>query len=259
MEMTLLKDKLSGKKVSILGDSISTWKGITDNGKRNRTINSKYLARYAKLGDEDKTLVQFESENDTWWMQTINEHGMKLLVNNAWRGTKVRDTFVRAGYYSRCLNLHNNKGEEPDIIAVYMGKNDYLQSETAGSVENNRVDLITKEEDGSFTYLEPLTFAEAYEIMIFKILKRYTNAKVFCFTIMPCGRIKNIKLMEDLNSAIRVVAKKYNLPVVDLYKDSGLTWDNTEVYLAQDLIHPNLEGADLITNCFNKALLEFYK
>lgn len=256
--MTLLKDKLKGKKVSILGDSISTWKGITDNGKRNRTINSRYLARYAKLGDEDKTLVQFESENDTWWMQTINEYGMKLLVNNAWRGTKVRDTEVRAGYYSRCLNLHSNKGEEPDLIAVYMGKNDYLQSETPGALNENRADLITKEQDGTFSYLEPTTFAEAYEIMIDKILKRYTCANVFCFTIMPCGRIKNQKLMEDLNSVIRSVAKKYNLPLVDLYKDSGLTWDNTEVYLAKDLIHPNLDGADLITNCFNKALEDFY-
>ncbi len=256
----------AGKNVSILGDSISTFKGITDNGERNSTITSEYLARYAPLTDTDSSLVKLNSADETWWMRAINEYRMNLLVNNSWRGTKVLDSGIRSGYGIRSENLHddtvqNNPGNQnvdPDIIAIHMGTNDYLQSVTVGSFDGNNTSYIHENGDGSFTYDTPVNFAQAYSIMLHKIQQRYPDADVFCFTLSPITYKVDKTGLENINSVIRAVAEHYELPVVDLYADSGITWDNAKDYLAADKIHPTAEGLALISECFDRALEEYY-
>ncbi len=256
-----LESILSGKNVSILGDSISTFKGVTDNGERNSTITSEYLARYALATDPDASLVKLNSVDDTWWMQTINRYGMNLLVNNSWRGTKVLDTGIRSGYGIRSQNLHDdtladNPGGaviDPDIIAIHLGTNDYLQSVTPGTFDPAAMTYIRS--DG---YDTPVNFAQAYAIMVHKILQRYPNADVFCFTLSPITYKTDKAALESLNDIIRAVAEHFGLPIVDLYTDSGITADNAATYLAADKIHPNQAGIDLITACFNRALAAHY-
>ncbi len=260
-EEQALTEILSGKNVSILGDSISTFKGVTDNGDRNSSITSEYLARYALATDPDTSLVKLNSVDDTWWMQTINRYGMNLLVNNSWRGTKVLDTGIRSGYGIRSQNLHDdtladNPGGaviDPDIIAIHLGTNDYLQSVTLGTFDPAAMTYIRA--DG---YDTPVNFAQAYAIMVHKILQRYPNADVFCFTLSPITYKTDKAALESLNAIIRAVAEHFGLPIVDLYTDSGITADNAATYLAADKIHPNQAGIDLITACFNRALAAHY-
>lgn len=112
-----LRTILKGKKLSILGDSISTYIGYSnDSINTNNTIGNNKL--YYK-GTNYITDV-----NDTWWMRTSNETGLEILVNNSWSGDKV----IQRGQ-KRCLELHDNTGDNagtnPDIIAVYLGINDF--------------------------------------------------------------------------------------------------------------------------------------
>ena len=57
-------------------------------------------------------------QQHTWWQQTIDALGMRLLVNNSWSGSAVlkpRQGAGSEGYLSRCVNLHNDKtGETPN-------------------------------------------------------------------------------------------------------------------------------------------------
>ena len=64
----------AGKTVSILGDSGSTYKGYVPDG-----YSCFYPYPTSDFGDV----------NQTWWMRTINNLGMKLLKNNSWSGSCV--------------------------------------------------------------------------------------------------------------------------------------------------------------------------
>ncbi len=74
-----------GKKVSILGDSISTFDGVSNNPEYNSTIGDNhafYLDGSLAWGSGGMTL------HDTWWQQVIDALGMELCVNNSYTGTK---------------------------------------------------------------------------------------------------------------------------------------------------------------------------
>ncbi len=254
------------KYVSVLGDSISTFKGVTDNGLLNSTIDADYLARYALTSDFDNTLVKLPSVDDTWWMRVINEYDMKLLVNNAWRGTKVVDTEKRAGCGARCENLHDdtladnpgNVAIDPDVILVYMGTNDYLQKVEPGEFDPAYMDQFAKQEDGTYTYPEPETFAQGYTIMIHKILTRYPQADVFCFTLLPMTyKVDGVKMGLN-NRVIRAAAEYFQLELVDLYGETGITWANANLHVAKDGIHPNMNGIKKIAACLRASFERRY-
>ena len=123
-----------------MGDSISTFKGVSNNTQTNNTLG-KNNPRY-DVGEADtkpSSYCLLESVNDTWWMNFANRSGMNLLVNNSWAGSQVfggqtsDGRVIPAAYLERCINLHdntlsdnpNNEPIHPDVIFVYMGINDY--------------------------------------------------------------------------------------------------------------------------------------
>ncbi len=260
-----LKTVLSGKKLSILGDSISTFAGYSNNTQNNSTIGSNAVW-YSSSTDKGITDV-----NDSWWMQTINNNGMKLLVNNSWSGSTVfantNNQGVNSIAYSsgRPVNLHDNtedtafaNGTEPDIIAVYIGINDFNTNiVNLGNYDQIDFDTLITDNGGSYSYGTPTTITEAYAIMVHKMKTRYTSSDIYLFTMLPnTKKIDDVKL-ESFNEAIRKIAGKYGLTVVDLYKDSGITRDYISTYL-RDGLHPNSSGMDKITETFEKALEKNY-
>ena len=78
------------------------------------------------------------------------------------------------------------------------------------------------------------------------------------FTLTPNGIcIKNGRSLEELplfNEQIRAVAKRYSCTVVDLYKHSGITEENYSQYMFDGDLHPNVQGHDMIANCFIKTI-----
>ena len=118
---------LAGKTISILGASISTYAG-TSNGAAADATNST-IRNNAKYYPH--SVVTDVGLNDTWWMQVCEDMGLRLLVNNSWSGSALlheRSGTVGA-YVDRCVQLHDdtgdNAGEEPDIIGIQMGSNDF--------------------------------------------------------------------------------------------------------------------------------------
>ena len=117
---------LAGKTISILGDSISTFAGVSNDASVNPTLQGGAI--YYNEG----TLGI--SRKDTWWQQTVDALDLRLLVNNSWSGSCVLHTRsgTEGGYVRRCQQLHNDKtGEEPDIIAVFLGTNDFSYYQSA--------------------------------------------------------------------------------------------------------------------------------
>lgn len=232
---TPLKTALTGKNFSILGDSISTFEGYSNNATTtNNTIgsNSVYYPYESPITDV----------NMTWWMQAANETGMNVLVNNSWSG----DTIAKRGI-TRAMQLHDNTGDNadtnPDIVAVYMGVNDV----------KNTANLSTN------------VFSENYTTMITNIKTTYPDADVFVFTLLPYtapnATVPSMGAdeIEVYNQVIRTVASENGCTVVDLFNDSGITEDNYKSdYMWDDGLHPNAAGMDAITNTFINALSAKY-
>ena len=236
---------LSGKKVSILGDSISTYKGYSNDATNTNSTIGNNAVWYSD------TLGNLEVE-DTWWMQAINDYNMSLCVNNSASGSQVWDSATSAGYNTRVENLHDNTGDNsgtnPNIIFIYMGNNDILNdtnhTSNLGTYEAiNFSALITDDGDGTYTYATPTTFAEAYAIMVHKATTLY-GADVFCFTPQNAVSTEQKPYLATMVDIITKVASYFECGLVDLYNDSGIT-----------AVHPNAEGMDTITELVKEALV----
>ena len=98
------------KKVSILGDSYSTFLGI---------IPNNYATFYPNNQNDVKEVGQ------TWWSLYINAKGYELEKNDSWGGTTICGTGYggmdssRSNFISRVDSLGS-----PDIIFVFGGTND---------------------------------------------------------------------------------------------------------------------------------------
>lgn len=108
---------LENKKVSILGDSISTLDGWNPMG---------YNVFY-------KDGICFEADiynySDTWWGQVIDYFHCTLLANNSWSGSRVtklpsRTELFPSGCSSERINGLTIGNETPDIVFVALGDND---------------------------------------------------------------------------------------------------------------------------------------
>ena len=158
------------KTVSILGDSISTFKGVSNNTSYNSTIGNN-IVWYHGVAWRQNILTS----DQTWWSQAISQLGMKLLVNNSSAGSRVYETYegsavTPGAYLDRCVQLHNNSGKTPDVIWVYLGTNDfdraYAQTAVAPSEYLGSASKVTYDQlitDNGYT--EPTTVCEAYAIM----------------------------------------------------------------------------------------------
>jgi hypothetical protein len=170
--------ELEGKKISILGASISTYTGISNNAGDNATIGDN-----AVYYTEGRHGVYAE---DTWWMQAVNDLEMQLLVNNSWSGSALlhERNGTAGAYVDRCVQLHNLAGQEPDIIAIQMGTNDFqYYKDTLGTADIDYSALITCNSDGSYIYAVPATSLEAAAIVLHKISVRYPNAEVYYLNV----------------------------------------------------------------------------
>jgi len=263
VDLYLLKQQIQGKYLSILGDSISTFAGYNTDTNANSTIGNNKVWYNGSQGD-------VSSVNQTWWLKTANDTGMKLLVNNSASGSKVlgvgcdsKSTSDQA-YETRPLNLHDDTGDRagtnPDIIAVYIGTNDVNNSGTIGTVsDTSYTTLITDNGNGTFNYATPTTSADAYIIMVHKMITKYPDAKIFLFTLNQCATMtKNDQdRIKSMNTVIKAVAAKYSLNVVDLYNEPGFDYASKGTH-SIDSLHPNTIGMQYIENAFIKALKAEY-
>ncbi|MBQ4505148.1 MAG: hypothetical protein II983_05690, partial [Firmicutes bacterium] len=244
-------EPLAGKKLSVLGASISTYEG-TSNGKAADTTNSTIrnnVKYYPNSTIPEVTL------NDTWWMQVTDDLGLELLVNNAWSGSAI--LLERAGtvgaYVDRCVQLHDNTGdnagEEPDIICIQMGFNDFSYGKsTLGTADIDYDKLITANGYGT-----PTTTMEATAVMLDKMVKRYPDAEIYMFNhFKRIGQSSSdTKLMEQLNESIRTVCDRFGVSVVDLY-----TVLTEPEYIGDWKLHPNKLGMDVITEAVKQTIVE---
>lgn len=254
---TAIGEDFKGKKISILGDSISTFAGVSNDGTANSSIsgNAVYYTEDNDYGVDLK---------DTWWQQAIDTFGLDLCVNNSWSGSRVFGTDATddytAAWSDRCVQLHDASGD-PDIIAVYLGTNDIKNLTTRLTrFEGDDRSTMISEATGTSTDVNEFSL---YIRMIEKMRSAYPDAEIYLFTLLPneSQTALHTQVMEDYNQSIRNLVTYYQgtsndkVYLVDLYNDTGITNDLNvlNTFLANNL-HPNAAGMDAITRCFLSSL-----
>ena len=172
------------KKVSVLGDSYSTFVGI---------IPSNYSSFYPNDRNDVTKIEQ------TWWSLYVKAKGYALEKNDSWGGTTICGTGYggmdssRSNFISRVDSLGN-----PDIIFVFGGTNDAWAGSPMGEYQYS-----------NWTKDDCKYFRPALACLIDMLQKRYANAEI-CF-------ILNSELREPINESMREVCKHYNVKLVELH------------------------------------------
>ncbi len=217
------QNPLYEKKISILGDSISTYWGSNP-------------GNYKVFYDGEQCLRNgIYSVKDTWWMKVVNQFGGKLLVNGSYSGSKVSGTSRYAAYQDERLYSLQDGNSKPDVILIAMGSNDYGHGVP---IEWNAEEQITY--DNFYK-----SFRSSYQMMLWKIGQMYPNAEIYCATLnygtwdyqdknpFPNG-INGIGIGE-YNKVIRACALEYGCRIVDLEKIQ-------KNYDTLDGMHPTVTG-----------------
>jgi len=231
-----------GKVISILGDSISTFKG--------------YIPVADGFNEEHPYTYPANTVNSwdkTWWGQVIEELDAKLGINDSWSGSRVQNTYtdenpggnvgtkVCMPSITRTSNLGANG--TPDIIIIYAGTNDGKFSKFVPfdpSLDYSNVDL------DAVTWS---SFEDAYVAMIMRLQYYYPETKIISLLPTYVTSWYTDEKLSIMNDSIKQICEYFNITYVDL-RECGITTANLP-----DGLHPDAEGMDYITDAVLKVIL----
>lgn len=172
--------------------------------------------------------------------------GFSNVDNKGMNGQTMAYQKNNKSTYSIGKNINYKKY---DLVTIFIGTNDFRYNKKLGKLSNNNE-------------YDQATFIGAYQLLIEKILK--SNKDIDLVLITPLQRSKDgydinftneagYKLIDYVN-AIKDLGKKYSLPVLDLYSNSGFTNNTLSVY-TRDNLHPNEKGYKIIAQKMYSFLL----
>ena len=171
------------KKVSILGDSYSTYKGY---------IPDNYAPFYPDANNDVKDVEQM------WWSLYIKAMGYELDKNNSWGGTTICNTGYgrmdssKSSFTSRVDMLGN-----PDIIFIFGGTNDAWAGSPIGEYKYE-----------GWTQKDLFSFRPAMAKMLSFMIDRYPNVEIYF--------ILNDGLQEEINESVKTICEHYQVPCIVL-------------------------------------------
>ncbi|MCF0202566.1 MAG: hypothetical protein HUK08_04300 [Bacteroidaceae bacterium] len=210
------------KKVSILGDSYSTFKGYIS-----PDVNEPWYPRDEKdANNKPKNDVQDVSQ--TWWRVFLdnNKDKYQLEKNNSYSGATIschgyqNEDYCYRSYATRCVNLGN-----PDIILVFGATNDSWAGAQVGDYQY-----------ANFTKQDLFKFRPAMAHFLQTIRMYYPKAEIHF--------ILNSELREEINESIYTLCHQYHVPVIAL-KD-----------IDKQMGHPSKKGMSAIAQQVETALAQ---
>ena len=222
-ELNAKLSTLKDAKISILGDSISTF--YAEGSPMNSYYSADGTYYYPTYCQSVRTV------DKTWWAQLITNTEMVLGINNSWSGSCASGNHTNAGYQDSRVNTLNENGD-PDIFIYYLGTNDCAANYSAEQ------------------------YKAAVELTLEKV-KKITDAQIF---IMKLGysNYASKPFYNDTrlayNEALDEIIEEGGYGVIPL--DEYIVEDNYTVYL-NDILHYNYKGTTLISKICEKYIKEY--
>lgn len=208
-------------RVSILGDSISTFEGYTP------PMGVFYTPSYISYSG-------FSTVEETWWMQVIAQLKGQFLANESHQGTFLS----YGGHYPAVLSgrirrLANETGQ-PDIILIYTGLNDVASHIPLSIFKRDCLELLTKAKN--FHPQSQIWFGTLCE-------GQPPLGEGHALFIEP----EDLKDREEYNNVIRECVTQTGCHLADL-AGQGIT------YATMDGVHPNKVGMTTLANAWVKNI-----
>ena len=206
------------KRVSILGDSISTYRGVSDDGEARESI------RYNPWRYQDP----FPQEK-TYWQRVMDEWGMVLCVNNSRSGGNLSGRDNPDAGVSRADQLARDDGTAPDFVILFMGINDLGRG------------------------VDVKVFQEDYQKALQTIAKNHPAAFVCCINLPDRDsriRARTMAFNAAIQDAAEAMGERFF--VADLFSSilkNDFYYDNTT-----DGLHPNEYGMRYIAEVVIAAM-----
>lgn len=209
---------LFGKRMSILGDSLSTYLGVSNDKNANKRL----------LFNPSFYKPPFPVEK-TYWHLLLEKFHMELCVNNSYSGGNLSGRGDEDAGVNRAAHLSREDGTSPDLILVLMGLNDL----------GRQVDAEV--------------FAADYRDTLCTLKKKYPEALVCCVNL-PDRDIYLKQRAEVFNAAIAaaVAAAGENFFLADLFHSR---LNNDTYYMnTVDGLHLDEDGMRILAEVIGAAI-----
>lgn len=224
-------------KVSILGDSYTTFKGWM-NPSSNVTWYPTTLSGdiWGTSATNDVTKVE-----QTWWYKLINNHGLALERNNSWSGATVSrigwdksaDKQDENGISKRSFIKRVKDLGEPDIIFIVGGANDLWASVPVGEAKYSAWDNTDRE-----------SFAPAFAEVLDYATTHYDSAKIY--NLMQPIYPENGKPFDPYKEAMTEICLHYSVTNIDLENGEIVLGEKVRAGSGMSDNHPMAEGMNQI-------------
>lgn len=243
-----------GLKISVLGDSISSYQGVS-------------------VGNAYYTAAKIPSVNSMWWKQLCRITGAEPLVIDAYASSccavasaSWTSSITPGVDDSRCRALHTGSTSsgnriDPDIILIAMGLNDFQANVPLGAWDGHE----------SLASSDTATWRGAYANMLLKIHTEYPDALVFClspwFFVRGSSSVVNMNsggnTYQDFEDVMREVCNILGGVYIDCsnfgfnrQNYSGSTFAIVETTTDGSIFHPNATGQEILGQCIAAAVRE---
>lgn len=204
-------------KISILGDSISTFEGYLPEG-----YPSHYPAGNVKKVEQ------------TWWYQMLERNEWTLGSNNSYSGSRISNTLPLQNPHSNLADDSRILNFNSDLIIIFAGTNDF----------GARIKQPTL-----------CQFKEKFEYMLKGLIEKNPTSRIFICTPLKRRDLKTkqkskIKL-SNISRTIKDIGKNYNnCKIIDLYSHRIKLSD----FFYIDGLHPNAKGMNILSRWIEKEI-----
>lgn len=194
--LTYAGEKNSQLRISILGDSYSTYEGYL-------TPDTNSIWYYRPENKELHKGNNVRTVEQTWWHQVIKNMNATLERNNSFSGSTICYTGykdkngVHKDYTDRAFITRSNKLGEPDVILVCGATNDSWADAPVGEYIY-----------GNWSKQELYSFRPAMAKLLYDLKANYPTARIIF--------ILNSELRQDINESVHIICKHYDIPCLDL-------------------------------------------
>lgn len=239
----ILSKEFCGKKISILGDSISTFGGSADDDPSQRISDGTYTYAGNRCRYPQSNLLT--NVSDTYWMRLIKRFGLILGINESWAGTRVSwDGTTESGDIGANKHIasaarigHLGENGTPDIILINAGTNDIGNDVPIGTFNTESPVNYTDEQIAA---LPVVTFADAYRTMLIRLQKSYRTSKIVVLLPNFTSTYYTPTKADEYCEIIKEACDYFGIKWIDM-RASGITMFNRGTYLP-DGMHYNAKG-----------------
>ena len=215
---------LKGKKLSILGDSLSTYRGYSNDQTANATTIGNPCFYFQRRFPLEKT----------YWQLLMARLGLTLCVNNSWSGGNLSGQDNPDSGVNRAKQLSRDDGTKPDFIIVFMGMNDLGRN------------------------VPVPTFSVDYMKTLFTIQEQHPDAIVCCVGMPdrePYFKERAILFNQEIEKAVAAAGKNFFFANLFHSRLNNQDYYNNTL----DGLHFDEDGMRMLADFLEEAILNFYQ